>query len=242
MDTNRIIPISIGFGSVNAYVVRGKRGAILVDSGFPGTQGIILRTLRRAGLAPTDLSLILITHGHVDHFGSAAALREQGGAPVAIHQADAAWMCDGRNAPYHVLSPRGYLLAPFAGRGMYPGARGCAPDIVIQGVASLAPYGVPGWIVPTPGHSPGSLSLVLESECGGRRVALAGDLLIGLPIWRRTTPTWPLIADDNAALRRSLRSLMAYQPEVVYSAHGGPFRAEAIRAAFPWLEEGSDPG
>ncbi|MHB0859570.1 MAG: MBL fold metallo-hydrolase [Anaerolineae bacterium] len=235
--TKRIIPVSIGLGSVNAFIVRGDGGAILVDTGFPGTHRLLLRALRRAGLALEDVSLILITHGHVDHFGSAAALRQRCGAPVAIHRADADCMRRCRNAPFRVLSPRGYLLLPFAGRGPLPGARGCEPDMVIDGAMSLEPYGVAGTVLPTPGHTPGSLSLVLEAGADGERVALAGDLLIGLPIWRRHIPTWPLVANDVAAMHWSLRRLMAYSPDIVYSAHGGPFLADAIRASFPWVTD-----
>lgn len=60
-----------------------------MDTGNPGRPDRILARLAECGVAPGDMRLILLTHGHVDHFGSAAELCERTGAPVAIHALDA---------------------------------------------------------------------------------------------------------------------------------------------------------
>jgi len=92
-----ITPIHLGM--VNAYLVRGPSGYIVVDTGTPGSAGLILETMTVRGLSPEGLRLILITHGHVDHFGSAAELREKTGAPVAVHQDDAVALRQGTSPP-----------------------------------------------------------------------------------------------------------------------------------------------
>jgi len=81
--------VQMGAGGANVFLLRGEGGNVLVDAGNPGQAERILGQMARLGVAPGDVRLILITHGHVDHFGSAAALRREIGAPVAIHALDA---------------------------------------------------------------------------------------------------------------------------------------------------------
>ena len=80
--------IQISLGWANAFVIRGKR-PVLVDTGYPGSAPAIIDKLTQNGVDPGWLSLILITHGHADHFGSAAELKKQTGAPIAVHKLDA---------------------------------------------------------------------------------------------------------------------------------------------------------
>jgi glyoxylase-like metal-dependent hydrolase (beta-lactamase superfamily II) len=69
-----------------AYLLKGPEGLALVDAGLWRNGAPILRALRRLGR--DDLRLIFLTHAHVDHYGSAAAIRRATGAPIAIHHAD----------------------------------------------------------------------------------------------------------------------------------------------------------
>src|SRR5690606_28805609 len=84
----------INLGVSNAYLLETGQGMILVDAGLPLSEEVILARLAEIGR--DDLRLILITHAHVDHYGSAAALRRATGAPIAIHRADAEDMAAGR--------------------------------------------------------------------------------------------------------------------------------------------------
>lgn len=94
----------------NAFLIRGEAGCVLVDTGNPGKAERILERLAKRDVAPDDIRLILLTHGHTDHFGSAAALRERTGAPVAIHALDADAVRQGIHQP-DSLQPTGRLIA-----------------------------------------------------------------------------------------------------------------------------------
>ncbi|MDK2891528.1 MAG: hypothetical protein PWR21_2160 [Methanoculleus sp.] len=83
--------ISVPLGPTTAFIVRDQC-VLLVDTGNPGDETVILAAMRKAGIRPDEVSLILVPHGHPDHCGSADALRELTAAPVAVHEADAALM------------------------------------------------------------------------------------------------------------------------------------------------------
>ena len=75
---------SLKFGFANATLIQDQ-GAILVDTGTPASFEEYRRQFAALQLAPQDLRLIVITHGHADHFSYAAELREFTGAPVLCH-------------------------------------------------------------------------------------------------------------------------------------------------------------
>lgn len=60
----------------NWIVVRDKTGFMIIDSGYPGDRPHVLASLRHLGLEPADARALLLTHGHVDHTGSAAYFSE----------------------------------------------------------------------------------------------------------------------------------------------------------------------
>lgn len=82
------IPIPVlGKHAVNAHLLLGRR-PVLIDAGTPGSGRLIHDRITAHGVDPADLALIVIAHGHIDHFGSAAELHRLTGAPVAGHAAD----------------------------------------------------------------------------------------------------------------------------------------------------------
>jgi len=85
----RIIPISIWpQGLINCFLIKGHKKHILVDTGVPNSEGKILGQLKHHNLNPKDIGLIIVSHGHVDHFGSVAKLKEITGAPILAHPLD----------------------------------------------------------------------------------------------------------------------------------------------------------
>jgi hydroxyacylglutathione hydrolase len=81
------IPI-LPLGRVNTHLVISDTGCILVDAGLPGSERKIARVLAQCRLSLNDIKLIIVTHAHVAHAGSAARLRELSGAPILAHQDD----------------------------------------------------------------------------------------------------------------------------------------------------------
>jgi glyoxylase-like metal-dependent hydrolase (beta-lactamase superfamily II) len=209
----------------NAYLVRGER-AIIVDTGAPGDAPAILRAAARHRVSPRDIALILLTHAHVDHFGGAAALRDATGAPIAIHPADAPLLASGRNPDLAATGVEGRIFRPFLPWSAPP----LTPDLLIDAAFDLHSFGVAGEIIATPGHSAGSISLLLP---GG--ALIAGDLLRGGFMGGRllpATPNLPFYVDQPAQLSASIERALALPITTLYVGHGGPVPADAARRRY----------
>jgi len=79
----------IGLVNVSSYLIHRPGEAILVDSGSSGSEEKILETLQRLGLEPNQLKLLVLTHSHFDHAGSAGRLKELTACKVMVHRSEA---------------------------------------------------------------------------------------------------------------------------------------------------------
>lgn len=200
---------TIKAGMAFCHLVESSEGLVLIDAGSPGKEHEILRHLKRLGR--DDLRLILITHAHLDHYGSAAALRRETGALVAIHAADAEPMAKGEtrlgSARYWGFFIK--LILPWVEKRVGP--EPVAADILLADGDDLRQFGLPGRIVHTPGHTPGSCSVIVSDG-----IAFVGDLVS--PMGRPHAQL--LYAHDWGELAKSLGAIQALHPERVYSGHG----------------------
>jgi glyoxylase-like metal-dependent hydrolase (beta-lactamase superfamily II) len=214
-----IFPVKLGI--VTAYLLR-QDGVILVDTGYPGNGKVILESMKQNSILPRELSLILLTHGHGDHAGSAAFLREKTGAPVAIHPADREKLRTGNQGLLKPTGLTGIVMGPLVGREETCRFPAFEPDILVTDGMDLSSYGLAGMVITTPGHTPGSVSALLSSGD-----AFTGDLIMAkIPSGRPGMPFW---ADDKEQVKQSVRKLMGFHPEWIHLGHGGMVRSEAIQ-------------
>ena len=210
--------------SFTAYVIRGQKH-VLVDPGPPGRAGELLEQLSRHRISLGDIGLIVITHGHADHFGSAAQLKEWTRAPVAVHELDAEYVHWG-DAP--VLKPAtrlGTVFRSFAKVKSVP----VEPDIILRDGDKLGRYGGRGRVLLTPGHTAGSISILLpDGTC------IIGDLL--MRSLRASSPSYPWFAEDLSQVRESLRRVVSSGATTLLPSHGAPYAVVDLQKVFPWLE------
>jgi hydroxyacylglutathione hydrolase len=214
-------------GITNTYLVR-DRGAILVDPGQPGKESVVLRKLSALLPRLEEIRLIIATHGHFDHFGGGHELRRATGAKFAVHRGDADWVSQGILAVPPGTTPYGRLLSR-VGRVVFPRlfeVRPLPPDVLLgDAEIPLEEYGIAGRILPTPGHTPGSVSVLLDS----------GDLLVGDMAMNGPPFTWspslPVFAHDVNLVRETWERLFERDVRTIHPGHGRPFPAEVLRRA-----------
>jgi glyoxylase-like metal-dependent hydrolase (beta-lactamase superfamily II) len=224
MSATKIVPIPVlGRHAVNAYLLLGRR-PVIVDAGTPGSGPKIRDAVVRHGVDPRDVALIVLTHGHIDHFGSATELHRLTGAPIAGHAADLGVYRAGRaREPYLPNGPMGRLIA--RSKGLHVPIEAVDPAIAVTGELSLADYGVDGRIVPTPGHTAGSMSVLTDDGD-----LIAGDLIANSFMGLITgKPANPPFHDDPLGNLASLRAMLALAPAKLHVGHGTPLDPDRVR-------------
>lgn len=215
----------LGLSNVAAYLIFRPGEAILVDSGNKGSEDTILKLLKRLGLEPEMLKLLILTHVHFDHAGSAQRLKELSDCKIMVHQSEEARLREGKTPIPAGTRWKAKILVwmgrIFARRiGSFPGAE---PDLVVTDSFDLEEFGFPGKVIHTPGHTRGSMVVLMS---GGELIG--GDTIFGL----EGKQHFPPFAEDLSALLRSWELIRDLQAKMLYPAHGRRFSFDSFLAEF----------
>lgn len=192
---------ALGSHQTNAYLVYDEetREALILDPGDEKKK--IMKVVHEKGLKPIG---IILTHGHWDHIGAAAALRKQYDCPLMAHRAEAKLLA----TPYYNHSgERDLRLA--ADVGLEDGQR--------------IPFGSHALLVlHTPGHTAGSICLKLENA----PVMFTGDTIFSDDVGRTD-----LYSGSDAQMKASIRKALQEWGEdwMLYPGHDAPAMMADVR-------------
>lgn len=213
----------IPVGICNCFLLRGER-TILVDAGAQGGFPSFVKTMKKLGVDPKSIDLILLTHGHWDHITCLSQVQEVTGAKVAVHKKDQ-FMVESGEPPFpDGTTPYGNFMSWTAKKILHPHLPKIKVDMVLNdnGI-SLSEYGIPGKVVYTPGHSQGHSSILLDSGD-----AIVGDMAMN-DWYLRLTPGLPVLADDIKQVVQSWKKILPMGIKRVYPAHGMDFPVEVMQ-------------
>lgn len=217
-----VISVNTGFSIL--YLVRENNKYLLIDSGRPVSSRKLSKKLKKKKINPADISLIIVTHVHYDHVGNLKWLKEQSKAPVMVH-IDEAGILERGEAPIpegttflsKIISYLGKIVNPCS--KYYP----VKADILINEVCSLNDFGFTAAVIPTPGHTGGSISVIF-----GTGETFVGDTCFNL-YWGKTV--FPMFANDVPRLMRSWQTLIDSEARIFYPGHGKPFLKETLKSS-----------
>jgi hydroxyacylglutathione hydrolase len=198
----------------NCYLLRCRAtGEVLVvDAGADGEE-ILAAIDAVTGAARESVRLIVSTHGHIDHVGAVAELREAlGPIPVLMHP-DGIELVEGNGPDAERFLKRPYVPV--------------LPDLLVRDGDEITWGNCTLRVIETPGHSPDGISLY------GHGLVLTGDTL-----FRRSVGAWKFFKGNKEDLFASLHRLVALPPEtVVYSGHGEPTTIAEERAENKYVQK-----
>ncbi|MFI3257620.1 MAG: MBL fold metallo-hydrolase, partial [Spirochaetales bacterium] len=202
--------LQTGILHVNTYIVpcsgvcASEQGnpAFIIDPG--GNIESIIRALEKNRF---QLVAIVLTHGHFDHIGALASLKDRyPDAIICVHEADACYV--GKDG--YEMHRKGFNLLRMSGQFFFTHDELPPYDYLLEDNASL--YFAPDWIVlHTPGHTPGSISLYNAQE----KILFSGDTLFASSYGRSDLP-----GGNFDELKQSLTRLLQLPQDVtVYPGH-----------------------
>lgn len=157
----------LGNADTVVYAITTSDGIVLIDSGYPGTtETVVIPGLEALGLNPADVRLVLLGHGHADHYGGAAYFQDRYRARIAAGDAD--WSLMAQADTNAATPPQRDLVIEDR-----------AP--IVQGDTRITPIAIPG-------HTDGSLAFIFDvTDRGTRHTAglFGGTILLADRI---TTP------------------------------------------------------
>jgi glyoxylase-like metal-dependent hydrolase (beta-lactamase superfamily II) len=219
----------VQMGSCAVFVIRGEGGYVLVDAGNRGWENKLFRNLAKNGVSPEEISLIVVTHVHYDHVGALSAVKDRCGCPVAVHKKERSILESGLSVLPAGTNPFADAVLHMGDRLVERGVFGFKPvkaDVIVEGETALQPFGVDGVIVPTPGHTAGSISVLLPDH-----TAFVGDTVMtfpGIPGF----PVYPPFADDPGALLDTWEMLLNRDVRRLHQAHGGAVSDDRLRRVY----------
>jgi glyoxylase-like metal-dependent hydrolase (beta-lactamase superfamily II) len=223
--------------AVNWVLVTDDTGVMLIDAGYPGDRQDVLSSLGQLGYGASDVHAILLTHAHIDHFGSAIWFANEHGTPVYCHAEEVGHakreyleQASILDVALRIWRPRWAVWGAHVVRsgGLIRDGIPTARPLTAEKAAELPCYPM---AIFTPGHTSGHCSYLVDG------VLVSGDALVtGHPLLRHRGPQLlpEVFSHSQQACLRSLDALALLETEILLPGHGdvwrGPIR-EATDAA-----------
>lgn len=207
-DNMKVTKLTVGELEENCFIITAPDStAIVID---PGAEGeVIAAEIESRGLS---LRKILLTHGHFDHIGAAAWLKERYGAQVYVSRPDEVMLSDREKS--------GALIAPYIPfHPVEADGRVRDGDTICEGSMRIK-------VMETPGHSAGSVCYIVN-----------GCIFVGDTVFRGSVGRTDLYSGDPRQLSESLKKLASLDEDYkLYCGHGADTTLEAEKKFNPFFK------
>lgn len=199
----------VGSFDLACYLITTPKGHILINTGIPGSDTMILRHVRVLGFKVTDIHILLTNQAHFDHVGGMAAVRQASKAKMFVDAGDAPILADGGNSDF-VFGGKGPLFVPLnADRMLHD------HDTIKLGEMAIV-------VLHHPGHTKGSCSyyFTVKDETRSYRVLIANIPTILDATRFPSMPAYPNVMKDYAY---TLDTMPKIKFDLWFAAHASQF-------------------
>ena len=203
--------IQILSGRSNVFLLTNGSKNILIDTSPNYMWGLLVKRLNTLHISKIDA--LILTHSHIDHVENSCRIKKKYGSFIIIHRSEAAYLASGNNIIPHgtnlftrtIMKALSSFITPFL---RY---KPCQYDVMVDDKFELDDFGFSARIIHTPGHTIGSMSVVIDDE-----VAIVGDTMFGV----FSGSVFPPYADDIGEMLISWGKLLDTKCSVFIPGHG----------------------
>ncbi|MFC1543503.1 MBL fold metallo-hydrolase [Candidatus Neomarinimicrobiota bacterium] len=201
-------------GRCNCYLASKENRFLLIDTGRERSWKNLKRGLTRLGVKEGSHISLILTHCHFDHAENAARFKETYKASVIVQKSEGDCLKSGDNPDTGGTLFLTKVLIGILYRAKLDSRFRYQPadfDVSVDKKYRLEPFGFPGYILHTPGHSQGSISVIIDNE-----IAIVGDTIFGV----MRGSVFPPFASDVRLMVKSWKQLLDTGCEIYLPGHG----------------------
>lgn len=204
-------------GNGNCYLVHGDKGTVLIDTSRTEFRNKILQTCKNK-----DIKLIILTHGHIDHIQNAAFLSKELSAPIAIHKGDWELLKNNMSEPLYAHNVLGKLILALSIRSFQQDEiNPFEPDVYLHEGLSLENYGVKAKVIELPGHTKGSVGIIVGET----------DIIVGDALMNIFYPAKSMLYGNREVMEQSAKRIAEFTNVIIHFGHGKPVKNRKWQSA-----------
>ena len=203
--------IEILSGRSNVFILTNGRTNILIDTSVSRLWTKLQKRLEILGIK--NIELLILTHAHFDHAANAQRIKEKFKCSVLIQSTELSSLSNGENILPNGTTVFTWSIIKLFGKRLFQKFKyePCQPDKLIDSQYDLNEFGFNAFLLHTPGHTAGSISLIIDNE-----IALVGDTMFGVFRWS----VFPPYALDSIQMVKSWGLLLKTNCSLFIPSHG----------------------
>jgi glyoxylase-like metal-dependent hydrolase (beta-lactamase superfamily II) len=203
--------IQIMSGRSNVFLLTNSENNILIDTSVSRLWNRLQKRLERLGIIKIDY--LILTHAHFDHAANANRIKNKFNSLVIIQKEEASYLSNGDN-----ILPNGTTIftrpiVNVLGKQLFSRFKyePCKYDLLVDFYFDLKDFGFNAYLMHTPGHTIGSMSIIIDNE-----IAIVGDTMFGVFKWS----IFPPYAEDTEKMIQSWGNLLETNCSIFIPSHG----------------------
>lgn len=216
-------------GRSNVFLLTNGEKNILIDTSPKFIWNKLERRLK--SLEVDIIDYLILTHTHYDHAENSRKIKERYNAQIIVHKDEAAFLTSGENILPNGTNPVTKLIIRLFGERFLSkfSYEPCEYDLLVDTTFDLRDFGFNAYIIHTPGHTTGSMSIIIDDH-----VAIVGDTMFGVFKWS----VFPPYANNITLMIDSWGKLLKTNCQVFLPSHGSANQRSLVQKEYnKWIKK-----